>query len=99
MLGHKDAARSLIASRLLVLTCAFASAADDASQWPKGYSLVTVRSGRTYKVLNSGPVTGKGGKRLGMGVWYLSDARNFEELKAGAKDLFEYINPIAEQLQ
>jgi hypothetical protein len=42
-------------------------------------------------------VTGKGGKGLGMGVWYISDARNFEELKSGAQDLFEYINAVAEQ--
>ena len=85
MLGHNGAARRAIASCLLVLICGFASTADDASQWPKGYSLVTVQSGRTYKVLNSGPVTGKAGKRLGMGVWYISDARDFEELKAGRR--------------
>jgi hypothetical protein len=38
-------------------------------QWPDGYSLVTVQSGRTYKVLQIGPMTGQGGKHLAGSPW------------------------------
>lgn len=81
------------------MSCAAARAETSPSgrPWPEGYSLVTLKSGPSYRVLNSGPVIGKGGKRLGMGVSYMSDARSFGQLKTAAHDLFEYVRPIAEQ--
>src|SRR4051794_25515836 len=54
--------------------CAFAGASARASTppppWPEGFSLVTIEGSRTYKILKSGGISGKGGKRLGMGILY-----------------------------
>jgi hypothetical protein len=67
------------------------------SAWPDWYSLVTFPSGHTYKVIKSGPIFGKGGKRLGMGISYLTSVRDLEQLRAAAAELFEYIRPVAEE--
>lgn len=99
MIAHPRAAQMIVMCCSIFMFSAASRAEPSPSDppWPKGYSLVTLRSGRSYKVLNSGPVIGKGGKRLGMGVSYISYARNFDQLKTAAQDLFEYVRPIAEQ--
>src|SRR5712664_516759 len=94
-----SATRVVLMLALAGLSGAFSSAelARSNSNWPQGYSFLTLHSGRTYKLLNSGPVIGEGSKRLGMGVSYISSARTFAQLKEAAQDLFEYIRPLAEQ--
>jgi hypothetical protein len=87
----------VVACLSVVMVSASAHTQADRSDWPKGYSFVTLSSGRSYRVLSSGPVIGKGGKRLGMGVWYISQAQTYEQLKVAAQDLFEYIRPVAER--
>jgi len=99
MLVHPRAAQTIIMcfSAFMSSAPAHAEPSRSESTWPKGYSIVTLQSGHSYKVLNSGPVIGKGGKRLGMGVSYISSAGNFDQLKSAAQDLFEYVRLIAEQ--
>jgi hypothetical protein len=64
--------------------------------WPERYSLVTVQSGHTYKVLQVTPITGHGGVRQGLGLSYVGYARNFAQLSAAAQELFEFVKAEAE---
>jgi hypothetical protein len=59
------------------------------------YALLTLTSGHTFRVLNSGPVVDESKKRLGLA--YLSSAQNTRELQADADELFEYLLPFAEE--
>jgi len=92
-----------LAATAVLLVFAVAARASSATStvasksWPDWYSLVTFPSGHTYKVIKSGPIFGKGGKRLGMGISYLTSVRDLEQLRAAAAELFEYIRPIAEE--
>ena len=75
------------------LACADASADTHAPPWPEGFSIVTIRGGHTYKVLKWGPITGQGGKRLGMGILYAAKSTELTALKLAAADLFAYVVP------
>jgi hypothetical protein len=66
-----------------------------AVNWPDQYSLVTVQSGHTYKVLQIWPITEKG-KHAGLGISYISYARDFPALTAAADELFEFARAQAE---
>lgn len=66
-----------------------------AVKWPDQYSLVTVQSGHTYKVLQIGPIFEKG-KPAGLGVSYISYARDFPALAAAADELFDFARAQAE---
>src|SRR5438132_9504088 len=81
----------LVARSLLVLLAAVTSS--KSPQRP--YALLTLSSGHTFRVLNSGPVVDESKKRLGLG--YLSSAQNAHELQADADELFEYLLPRAEE--
>jgi uncharacterized protein DUF4019 len=82
----------LLAAALCLCACHKSKPAD----WPDRYSLVTVQSGHTYKVLQITPVTGHGGQRQGLGISYIGYARNFGELTAAAQELFEFAKAQAE---
>jgi hypothetical protein len=68
-----------------------------AEKAPSSYALLTLRSGHTFRVLNSGPMLDESGKRLALAISYLSSAQNPGELQAAADELFEYLRPHAEQ--
>jgi hypothetical protein len=53
--------------------------------------------GATYKVLKWGPITGQGGKRLGMGILYAAKSTELAVLKSAAADLFAYVVPETER--
>jgi Protein of unknown function (DUF4019) len=59
------------------------------------YALLTLASGHTFRVLNSGPVVDETKKRIG--IAYVSSAQNVHELQADADELFEYLLPRAEE--
>src|SRR2546428_8488811 len=61
------------------------------------YSLLTLSSGHTFRVLNSGPMLDGKGRRLALAISYLSPARTLQQLEASADELFEYLRPHAEQ--
>jgi hypothetical protein len=90
-------AQAVFASCCVLLGSMQARAESNPAQWPKRYSFFTLPSGRTYKVVNSGPMFGKENKRLGMSIAYVSSARSFEDLKTAAQDLFELMRPLAEK--
>jgi hypothetical protein len=75
------------------------AAADDPqllSVGPLDYGFLTLPSGRTFKYLSTGPVLGKGGKHLGLGVNYVAEATTLAQLKTDAAELLEYVRPQAE---
>lgn len=79
----------------LVIASALASVSP-AERAPPAYSLLTLQSGHVFRVLNSGPLLGPKGERLGLALSYLSHARTQKELQAAAEELFEYLRPHAE---
>jgi len=60
------------------------------------YALLTLASGHTFRVLNSGPMLDEKGKRIALAISYLSSARNAQQLETEAAELFEYLRPHAE---
>ena len=75
------------------------AAADDPrllSLGPLRYGFLTLPSGRTFKYLSTGPILGKGGKHLGLGINYVAEATTLVQLTADAAELFEYIRPPAD---
>jgi hypothetical protein len=98
-----DAFRGRLAgAALATVLCAFANAGAETEErqltsvGPLVYGFLTLGSGHTFKYLGAGPVFGKEGKRLGLGVSYVTDAINLEQLEAEAGELFEYARPQAE---
>jgi hypothetical protein len=85
--------KRLVFVLLLGLACAKKQA--PAVPWPENYSLVTVQSGHTYKVLQVGPISEKG-KHAGLGLAYISYARDFPAMAAAADELFEFARAQAE---
>ncbi|HEX4384419.1 MAG TPA: DUF4019 domain-containing protein [Myxococcales bacterium] len=66
-------------------------------RWPDRYALYTLPSGHTYKIFSIGAVTGSGGKHLGLGITYWSDARTFAQLETAANELFELARASADE--
>jgi hypothetical protein len=73
----------------LLLLLAAAISDHGTSRWPERYALYTLPSGHTYKIFSIGQITGTGGKHLGLGISYWSDARTFAQLETAANELFE----------
>jgi hypothetical protein len=67
-----------------------------AEKQPRPYALLTLASGHTFRVLNSGPMLDDTGKRVALAISYLSSAQNPRQLDADADELFEYLRPHAE---
>src|SRR5215470_15992631 len=53
-------------------------------------SFLTLPSGHSYTLLNTGPLIGKEGKPLGWRISFLSPSSNPRELEASAKELLEF---------
>ena len=83
---------------MLFLTAAVMLASVTTAERPaRPYGLLTLASGHTFRVLNSGPMLDESGNRLALAISYVSSAQNQEQLQAAADELFEYLRPHAEQ--
>jgi len=60
------------------------------------YGVLTLPSGHSYRVLNSGPMVDDKGKQLALALSYVSTAQTQSELDAAGRELFEYLRPHAE---
>jgi hypothetical protein len=78
---------------LAVIAVALATVTSAGKPTQRPFALLTLRSGHTFRVLNSGPVIDETKSRLGLA--YISSAQNAHELQADADELFEYLLPRA----
>ena len=93
-----------VRNQLTTLTCCALLAACVSAPRPQAathgaqsaVSVLTLPSGRSFPVLQWGPIFGKGGKRLGLMVSYLSTASDKTVLDAEAVELFGFMRVIAE---
>lgn len=80
----------LLAAALASVTTSNQGASSEA------YAVLTLPSGHTFRVLNSGPLLDEKGKQLALAISYLSTAQSQKEVDAAAGELFDYLRPHAE---
>jgi hypothetical protein len=80
----------------LLTAFALLLAAVSADKPARPYALLTLASGHTFRVLNSGPMLDEKGNRIALAISYVSSAQNPQQLQTDADELFEYLRPHAE---